>query len=54
VKFNDAELIGIPWIIVVGKKLQAGEIEVKNRRTSEVFTVGVDELEKIRDLTLNA
>lgn len=54
VKFNDAELIGIPWIIVVGKKLQTGDIEVKNRRTSEVFTLGVDELEKIRDLTLNA
>ena len=54
VKFNDAELLGIPWIIVVGKKLQTGEIEVKNRRTAEVVTVGVDELEKIRDLTLNA
>jgi len=54
VKFNDAELIGIPWIIVVGKKLQTGEIEVKNRRTAEVFTLGVDDLEAIRDLTLNA
>lgn len=35
VKFNDAELIGIPTIVIVGKALADGEIEVKDRRTGE-------------------
>jgi len=54
VKFNDSELLGIPWIIVVGKKLSSGEIEVKNRTTSEVHTFGVNDVKKIRDLIANA
>lgn len=54
VKFNDAELLGMPWIIVVGKKLQSGEVEVKNRRTSDTFTLDITNLEKIRDLIFNA
>ncbi len=33
VKFKDAELIGIPTIVVVGKGLAAGTVEVKDRRT---------------------
>jgi prolyl-tRNA synthetase len=33
VKFKDAELIGVPTIVVVGKGLAAGTIEVKDRRT---------------------
>ena len=35
VKFNDAELLGMPWIVVVGKKLAEGLVEVKNRKTGE-------------------
>jgi len=35
VKFKDAELIGIPTIVVVGKGLADGVIEVKDRRTGE-------------------
>jgi prolyl-tRNA synthetase len=35
VKFNDAELLGMPWIVVVGKKLVEGLVEVKNRKTGE-------------------
>ena len=35
VKFNDAELLGMPWIVVVGKKLSEGLVEVKNRKTGE-------------------
>ncbi|MEN9922870.1 MAG: hypothetical protein RIS09_384, partial [Actinomycetota bacterium] len=54
VKFNDAELIGIPWIIIVGKKLHDGEIELKNRKTSEVVTCTIREVNKIRDVLLNA
>ena len=35
VKFNDSELIGIPTIMVVGKRLAEGFVEVKDRRTGE-------------------
>jgi prolyl-tRNA synthetase len=31
VKFKDAELIGIPIIVVVGKGLASGVVEVRNR-----------------------
>jgi prolyl-tRNA synthetase len=39
VKFKDAELIGNPIIVVVGKALAEGKIEVRIRRTSERFEV---------------
>ena len=35
VKFNDSELLGIPTIVVVGKRLTDGMIEVKDRATGE-------------------
>ncbi|MDF3051510.1 MAG: Prolyl-tRNA synthetase [Pseudonocardia sp.] len=35
VKFADAELIGIPTIVVVGRGLASGVIEIKDRRTGE-------------------
>jgi prolyl-tRNA synthetase len=35
VKFKDAELIGIPIVVVVGKGLAEGTIEVRDRRTSQ-------------------
>jgi len=35
VKFNDAELIGVPTIVVVGRGLVDGVVEVKDRRTGE-------------------
>ena len=35
VKFKDAELIGIPTIVVVGKGLATGTVEVKDRRTGD-------------------
>ncbi|MSO27843.1 MAG: proline--tRNA ligase [Candidatus Nanopelagicales bacterium] len=35
VKFNDSELIGVPTIVIVGKRLVEGFIEVKDRRTGE-------------------
>jgi prolyl-tRNA synthetase len=43
VKFKDAELIGVPTIVVVGKSLaEAGTIEVKDRRTGERQDVHAD------------
>ena len=42
VKFKDAELIGVPTIVVVGKGLADGVIEVKDRRTGERQDVHAD------------
>jgi len=44
VKFNDSELLGMPIIVVVGKKLTEGLVEVKDRRSGNVEVV---EKEKI-------
>lgn len=35
VKFGDAELIGVPKIVIVGRGLESGEVDVWNRRTGE-------------------
>jgi prolyl-tRNA synthetase len=44
-KFNDADLIGIPWRIIIGKrKLAEGAVELKNRRTQEVLVINKDQL----------
>jgi prolyl-tRNA synthetase len=44
IKFNDAELIGVPTIVVVGKGLANGTIEVKDRKTGERVDVPVAEI----------
>ena len=43
VKFKDADLIGIPYRITLGKKLPQGIVEVVERRTKQAFDVPVDE-----------
>ena len=43
VKFNDSELIGIPTIVIVGKRLAEGFIEFKDRRTGERRDVALSE-----------
>jgi prolyl-tRNA synthetase len=42
VKFKDADLIGVPWRVTVGKKLAEGQVEIVNRRTKETTAVSVD------------
>jgi prolyl-tRNA synthetase len=42
VKFADAELIGVPTIVVVGRGLANGVVEVKDRRSGERTEVAVD------------
>ncbi len=42
VKFADAELIGVPTILVVGRGLATGVVEVKDRATGERTEVPVD------------
>ncbi len=41
VKFNDSELLGIPTIVVIGKGLERGVVEVKDRATGERVDVEV-------------
>jgi prolyl-tRNA synthetase len=42
VKFADAELIGVPTILVVGRGLSTGVVEIKDRATGERTEVPVD------------
>ncbi|MEU4246790.1 proline--tRNA ligase [Amycolatopsis sp. NPDC026612] len=42
VKFADAELLGVPTILVVGRGLANGVVEVKDRRTGEREEIAVD------------
>ena len=43
VKFADAEIMGMPTIVVVGRGLAEGVIEVRDRRTGERTEVPVDD-----------
>jgi prolyl-tRNA synthetase len=43
VKFKDAELIGVPTIVTVGRGLADGTVEVKDRRSGEREEVPVGE-----------
>lgn len=47
VKFNDADLIGLPVRIMVGKKASEGIVEVKRRDNKESQEVHVDEIEEV-------
>ena len=42
VKFGDAELIGVPNIVIVGKGLEHGEVDLWNRATGERRSVAVN------------
>jgi prolyl-tRNA synthetase len=44
VKFKDAEMIGVPTIVVVGRNLADGVIEVRDRRTGDREDVPVDQV----------
>jgi prolyl-tRNA synthetase len=52
VKFADAELIGVPTIVVVGRGLAGGVVEVKDRRSGERSDVAIDAVvERLVELT---
>jgi len=54
VKFNDSELIGIPTIVIVGKRLAEGFVEFKDRRTGERQDVAlVDAVQELKALNEN-
>ncbi|WP_166904227.1 proline--tRNA ligase [Mycobacterium sp. DL440] len=43
VKFKDAELLGMPWIVVVGRGFSEGVVELRNRFTGENREIAVDD-----------
>jgi prolyl-tRNA synthetase len=43
VKFTDAELLGVPTILVVGRRAAEGVVELKDRRTGDREDLTVDE-----------
>ena len=43
VKFKDAELIGIPYIVIVGKSLQEGKIEFRVRSLGSKVEFATDD-----------
>jgi prolyl-tRNA synthetase len=51
-KFNDADLIGIPICVIVGRKsLKEGKVEIKIRKTGEVIPVSWNEaVSRVLDL----
>jgi len=51
-KFNDADLIGIPYRIVIGKRMLAeNKVEIKNRRTGVTVTVDKAQIKaKLKEL----
>ncbi|MEI8129857.1 MAG: YbaK/EbsC family protein, partial [bacterium] len=52
VKFKDADLIGFPYRITVGKTIQEGLVEFKTRKTGEMVTLTPDEaIKQMVDLT---
>jgi prolyl-tRNA synthetase len=42
VKFKDAELLGVPWIVVVGRGWADGVVELRNRFSAETRELPVD------------
>jgi prolyl-tRNA synthetase len=47
VKFNDADLIGIPYRITVGKKIKEGKVELFTRTTRQSEDVSVDSIVQV-------
>jgi prolyl-tRNA synthetase len=46
-KFNDADLIGIPYRVIIGKRMLAqNQVEIKDRRTGETHAVSKDQLKE--------
>jgi prolyl-tRNA synthetase len=43
VKFKDAELVGVPTIVVLGKRLAEGVVEVKDRRSGDRVEVPLED-----------
>ena len=44
VKFGDAELLGVPLIVIVGRDAAEGRVELWNRATGDRSSIGLDEV----------
>jgi len=44
VKFADAEIVGIPTVVVVGRRLDEGIVEVRDRRTEERVDIALGDV----------
>ena len=42
VKFSDAELLGVPQIVIVGRSLENGEVDIWNRRSGDRRSVPLE------------
>ena len=48
---KDAELIGFPYTVIIGKELVNGMVQIYDRKTTEKTSLHVDEVyEKIMEL----
>lgn len=52
VKLNDAELIGIPYIVIVGRGVLEGKVELVKRATLEKVEISIDELRSFMSTVL--
>ncbi len=51
-KFNDADLIGIPYRVIIGKRMLAeNNVEIKKRQTAEIVVVAKDQMKsRLREM----
>ncbi len=50
-KFADADLVGFPYRIVVGRKVKEGKVELQKRATGERWDVAIEEvIDKVRGM----
>ncbi|AOZ72766.1 proline--tRNA ligase [Boudabousia tangfeifanii] len=55
VKFADSELLGMPFVLVVGRGLKDGKVELRNRRTGEKEELPVEQAaEAVREAIAKA
>ena len=50
-KMSDAELIGFPFTVIVGKEMENNQVQIMVRKTGEMITVSTDEvIKKLQEL----
>jgi prolyl-tRNA synthetase len=54
VKFNDADLIGIPYRITVGKKIKEGKVELMTRSTRQSEDISIESVVSVIAAKLEA
>ncbi|MCX6061225.1 MAG: His/Gly/Thr/Pro-type tRNA ligase C-terminal domain-containing protein, partial [Campylobacterales bacterium] len=50
-KMSDAELIGFPFTVIVGKEMENNQVQIMVRKTGEMITVSTDDvMKKLQEL----